>query len=58
MKIVEVKKKVTHDFVLEIYDQAKKAKGDKKKELLQKAELLSRHIGEYLVKKVNQPEGQ
>jgi hypothetical protein len=53
MKIVEVKKKVTHDFVLDIYDKAKRAKGRKRKELLEKAELLSKHIGDYLVEKVN-----
>jgi hypothetical protein len=51
MKIVEVKKKITHDYILELYDKAKKAKGKERKELLETVELLSKNIGDYLVKK-------
>jgi|TARA_R110002050_G_scaffold191798_1_gene326611 hypothetical protein len=45
-----VSQKITSDFVLEIYEKAKKAKTDKRKlELHKVAETLSQHIGEFLV---------
>ena len=50
MKIVKVKHKITHDFLLDLYEKSKKLKGEKKKELLEQIEFLSNHIGEYLVK--------
>ena len=41
---------ITHDFVLEIYEKAKRARSEKrKKELLNAAEQLSKHIGKWLV---------
>jgi len=40
---------ITSDFVLEIYERAKKTRGKKKKELLAVAEELSKHIGKWLV---------
>ena len=41
---------ITSDFVLEIYEKAKKAKTDKRKvELHKVAETLSLHIGQFLV---------
>jgi propanediol dehydratase small subunit len=41
---------ITHDFVLEIFDKAKRARSKKKKEeLLTVAETLSKNIGKWLV---------
>tara|TARA_R110002110_G_scaffold5231_7_gene27209 strand:- start:345 stop:497 length:153 start_codon:yes stop_codon:yes gene_type:complete len=50
MKIAQVKHEITHDFVLDLYEKAKKAKDKKKKELMKQARFFSQHIGEYLVK--------
>ena len=45
-----VSQEITHDFVLEIFDRAKKARSKKKKEeLLTVAETLSKNIGKWLV---------
>jgi len=45
-----VAQEVTSDFVLEIYEKAKKTKSEKRrKEYLAIAEELSKHIGKYLV---------
>jgi propanediol dehydratase small subunit len=40
---------ITSDFVLEIYERAKKSRGKKKKELIAIAEKLSKHVGKWLV---------
>ena len=40
---------ITSDFVLEIYERAKKSRGKKKKELLEVAGHLSKHVGKWLV---------
>jgi len=40
---------ITSDYVLELYEQSKKLKGKKKKEMLAIAEALSKHIGKWLV---------
>lgn len=50
MKIVKVKHKITEDFILDLYEKSKKLEGEKKKKLLKTIELLSKHIGEYLIK--------
>ena len=51
MKRVEIKEKVTHDLILDLYDQAKKLKSkEKKAKLMKQIKLLSQHIGEYIVK--------
>ena len=45
-----VSQEITHDFVLEIFERAKKARSKKKKEeLLAVAETLSKNIGKWLV---------
>ena len=45
-----VEHEITSDFVLELYEKSKKLRGKKKKEMLATAELLSKHIGKWLVK--------
>ena len=40
---------ITSDFVLEIYERAKKARGKNKEELLKVAETLSKNVGKWLV---------
>ena len=50
MKIVKVKQKITEDFILDLYEKSKLLKGEKKKKLIRTIELLSSHIGEYLIK--------
>lgn len=51
MKKGEVKTKITSDFILDLYDKAKKLKSQEKKASLMRAiKLLSKHIGEYLIK--------
>ena len=49
MKVVKVKHKITTDFILDLYEKAKTLKGEEKKKLIGKIELLSKHIGDYLV---------
>ena len=50
LKVVQVKHKITHDFLLDIYNKAKTEKNeDKQKELMAQFEFLRKHIGEYLV---------
>ena len=44
-----VSQEITSDFVLEIYERAKKSRGKKKKELLEVAGHLSKNIGKWLV---------
>ena len=47
---VKVDREITSDFVLEIYEKAKRARSEeKKKEYLAVAETLSKHIGKWLV---------
>jgi hypothetical protein len=50
VKIVKVKQKITEDFILDLYEKSKLLRGEKKKKLLKTIELLSKHVGEYLVK--------
>ena len=45
-----VSQEITSDFVLEIYEKAKKARSKNRKEQLHKvAEELSKHVGKFLV---------
>jgi len=45
-----VTREITHDFVLEIYEKAKRArKPERKKALHDAAEELSKHVGKWLV---------
>lgn len=49
-----VKTKVTSDFILDLYDKAKKMKSQEKKlELMKQIRILSEHIGEYIVKPID-----
>jgi len=50
MKVVKVKRRITSDFILDLYEKAKSMKGKEKKKLIEKIELLSKHVGDYLVK--------
>ena len=50
MKIVKVKHKITEDFILDLYEKSKLLEGEKKKKLLKTIELLSNHVGKYLIK--------
>jgi hypothetical protein len=53
MKKVEIKQKITSDFILDLYDKAKKMKSKEKKvEMMKKIRFLSEHLGEYLVKDI------
>jgi hypothetical protein len=54
MKKGLVKTKVTSDFILDLYDKAKKLKSKEKKlELMKQIRILSQHIGEYIVKPID-----
>lgn len=54
MKKGLVKTKVTSDFILDLYDKAKKLKSKEKKlELMKQIKILSQHIGEYIVKPID-----
>jgi len=51
MKKGEVKQKISADYILYLYDKAKKLKSkEKKAALLKQVKILSQHIGEYIVK--------
>lgn len=46
-----VKTKITADFILDLYDKAKKLRSQEKKvELMKQIRILSQHVGEYIVK--------
>jgi len=50
-----VKEKITADFIIDLYEKAKKMKDQKKKATaLKNIKILSNHIGEYLIKPVDQ----
>lgn len=44
-----VAQKITADFILELYDKSKKLRGKNRQAMLQVAEKLSKHVGEWLV---------
>lgn len=49
-----IKTKVTPDFILSLYDKAKKMKSQQKKlELMKQIRVLSEHMGEYIVKPID-----
>lgn len=48
-KVVEIKHKIDSDFILDLYEKARKEKGEKKKQLMNEIHFLSEHIGMYLV---------
>lgn len=47
-KIVKIRHKIDSDFILDLYEQARLEKGEKRKELMQQVYFFSEHIGEYL----------
>ena len=54
MRKAVVKHKVTHNYILDLYDKAKKLKSQEKKaEMLKEIKKLTKHIGEYVVKYVD-----
>ena len=49
-----VKTKITSDFILSLYDKAKKMKSQEKKlELMKQIKILSQHIGEFIIKPID-----
>jgi hypothetical protein len=51
MKKGEIKQKVSPEYIIYLYDKAKKLKSkEKKAALLKQIRILSQHIGEYIVK--------
>ena len=44
-----VAQEITPDFILELYEKSKKLRGKNKKNMLDVAEQLSKHVGEWLV---------
>jgi hypothetical protein len=54
MKKGVVKQKITHDYILDLYEQCRKLKSKKKKsEMLKEIKKLTKHIGDYVVKSVD-----
>jgi hypothetical protein len=49
-KKTTIKYKIDHDFILDLYEKARKEKGEKRDELMQQVYFFSEHIGEYLAK--------
>lgn len=55
VKKVQIKEKITADFILDLYDQAKVLKDKNKKlKLMKTIKFLSEHIGEYIVEPIDQ----
>ena len=50
MRTAEVKYKITHDLVLDLYEKSKTKEGEERRRLVKKAEFFSKHIGCYLAK--------
>jgi hypothetical protein len=49
-----VKTKVTADFILSLYDKAKKMKSQEKKlKMMKEIKKLSQHLGEYIIKPID-----
>jgi hypothetical protein len=54
MRKVIIKNEITTDYILDLYEDAKKIKDEKKKaKALKQIKVLSQHIGEYIVKPTN-----
>lgn len=50
----KIKTKVTSDFILDLYDKAKKLKSQEKKlEMMKQIKILSNHLGQYIVKPID-----
>jgi len=49
-KEVTIKYKIDSDFILNLYEKAKKEKGEKRKELMQQVYFFSENMGKYLGK--------
>tara|TARA_B000000565_G_C23573774_1_gene296434 strand:+ start:44 stop:214 length:171 start_codon:yes stop_codon:yes gene_type:complete len=49
-KEVKIKYKIDADFVLNLYEKAKKEKGKKREELMQQVYFFSENMGKYLAK--------
>lgn len=47
-KVVKIKHKIDSDFILDLYEQAKKEKGEKRQELMSQVRFFSEHIGQFL----------
>lgn len=53
MEKVEIKNKITSDYIIELYEKAKNIKDPKKKsKAMKNIKIMSEHLGEYLVKKI------
>lgn len=51
MKKGVIKEKITANYIIDLYEKAKKIKNlKKKKDLFDKIKLLSSHLGDYIVK--------
>ena len=51
MKKGVIKTKVTADFILDLYDKAKKVRSrEKKLEIMKQIKILSKNVGSYIVK--------
>lgn len=54
MKKGIIKTKITANFILDLYDKAKKLKNrEKKTQMMKQIKVLSKHIGEYIVKTID-----
>jgi len=49
-KKVTIKHKIDSDFILDLYERAKKAKGEEKERLMKEVWFFSEHMGKYLAK--------
>lgn len=52
-----VTEKITSDFILDLYEEAKKKKGKEKKKAMDKVKSLSKMIGSYLIS-IDKEDGQ
>jgi hypothetical protein len=55
IKTVEIVQKIDSKFIIELYKKARERKGDQRQKLVERAFLLSKHIGKYLTIKVPPP---
>jgi hypothetical protein len=53
-KKVEVKYEITPELIKTLFDKAKKAPPAEKNKILRQCEFFCKHVGEYLVKDVNE----
>ena len=55
-EIVEITHKIDADFIIALYKEAGKEKGEKRQEILDKAAILKNHIGKYIAIKTQTEE--